>query len=471
MGRTKTTEFIQGLMGVQDEFPELGRREILLCRIFSDDITVTDDCKQEFVRMVVDYFTRDCSRHLRDARAAKEGIGFEPLAWSNIGTDFWLACFDRAQAVGYDEAFAGLLLDVVINSGQNLGENQLESLNRYLGDMPIPFLAQIVQRRGWDDDTSSISSLLYTSFCDRLSEVTVSEYRAVGIIMRALQFRREAPEWARNFNCGVKSALVTSASHDSIKTIILANMAFNFTYRVILPEEFFTEEDTAWLQRIEANRRGNDRSLFLPYNVVTSLIGRDGCIWLTLFSLDDQDIVRRLIAFNATERRDVVLLDTNLPCLDTKQLEDLPLNLHQYVVATLLGLAGEAEVSQSLFSQLLKLGIDDIPPRTWSRYIRAHIHEDARLESAFLMSRHASVWGPHDALSTGESLAKPFSYTPSAPMQALIQRTNETPISMDMLKQIRQAALAADEPLKTAILSLLAELINQGDYHEDFRFE
>jgi len=56
MGRFKTTEFINAIVKLSDDFPEIGRREALLIQMLSDDIIISDGCKFNTIEKIVRYF-------------------------------------------------------------------------------------------------------------------------------------------------------------------------------------------------------------------------------------------------------------------------------------------------------------------------------------------------------------------------------------------------------------------------------
>ncbi|MCL2735658.1 MAG: NACHT domain-containing protein [Propionibacteriaceae bacterium] len=476
MGREKTTEFIRAIMGVRDDFPELGRREILLCRIFSDDITVTDDCRQDFIQTVVDFFSQDVSGPLRDGRTVKEGVGFESLFRSNVGNDFWLACFDRARALDANNALAGLLLDVIVDSGAPLDESRIKLVRQYLDDMPMPDLARIVARQGSVRlHENNMSNLLYASFCDRLPEATTTEFEVILPIMRGIIFpKTPALKWVMIFSRGLMSSMANTANYNRVKALVLGGiLVYSYTPEVenVLPHGFLTKDDNAWLRRVDYHEESDFR-YSARYITCSAVPGKDNCLWVIHVSLDHFDHLIGVTVFNATTREEVVIpLDPHPSTSNIPELGGLPPDVRKCVIAHLLEFVDPGEASRHLFDRLLALGLDDISPYWWLKYIRAHVHEDARLEQAFLISRHYSRYSPVNVRTTAECLAMPFSYKPSSPMQALIQRAHQTPISLDLLKQVQQFALMADEPLKTAALSLLGELVNQGDNPEEFRFE
>ena len=141
LGRVKTTEFVQGIMELPDDFPELGRKISLLCGLFVDGPLVTNDCEATSLETIVDWCATEWAS-IDAERILKEDC--EPLLRSDVGTEFLLRCFELVKFREEQRADTGILWHVICNQYSSYVNENERALRDYVSTLDFSAVVSVL---------------------------------------------------------------------------------------------------------------------------------------------------------------------------------------------------------------------------------------------------------------------------------------------------------------------------------------
>lgn len=468
ISRNTATKFVENIMDAPDDFPELGRKESLLCQLFSDDIAVSDECTGKFLKMITDYFASEW------ARATIDEADYSALFRSNIGKEFWSHCFSTVKSVSNEKLFQGILLDVALDKNAAVLDDVKDKIKQYITEVDYPVFKDIVKG-------SLLNSFYYYdvySFIDnRISSHFAEFFANDSIVLFDYMFRNYNYTMSRNYEFyrNKKKNVIRYAKGNPLYFENLKNYCIRFfscekacdhrvdiSYSNLILRDLFFEVDRIFIETFCSKRQVISRLCKYEEN--------DNSLWLIMASSDG-------IEYDEGISLDILKADTREQWhfqyfINEKQplkhiLLNFPLKTQKIICYICLGLYnpnhGNSEI---LFSELKRLGIDSEYCHYWDKYIAEHVNEDDVLDPLFIAAYdHIRIhnFDLSEQFSVINSLMKPFTYEPSPPLSALIKIANMEPISKDLLLNIRDFILNSAEPLRTESLKILKRIVSNDD--------
>ncbi|MCL2204537.1 MAG: NACHT domain-containing protein [Defluviitaleaceae bacterium] len=451
ISRKITTNFIEGIMSIQDEFPEVGRKEKLLCQLFSDDITVSDECKQEFMEMSVDYFSSEWSLTTIDQQ------DYRSLYKSNINNDFWDHCFSKLQTMRDELVCKSILIDVVCDNNVLSLTNVQEKVKQYISTASVPVLKHMIWRMSSKYETSMLK-ILGKYALEYLPELF---YECMHIL-RILKDNKEDDSYSNLFMARINCLNMESSEFLQMKNRFLLEAASRFGTRSIpndLLSMLFSDSDNVYVKKcrtlLDKIVRKNSNFHHSSARRISTFVSSGNSHWeVSIYQGHPKKI-----SVIKSDTKDIWIFE--YPTIQKNDI-DVFYGFPDYIQMVIIQLYFELtekddEDKNELFQSWKNLNpaLDDV----WGlkNYIMSHVNEDAIMD-AFFLSIYSTSQVDVNRLT---ALAKPFAYEPSQPLQLLINLVKKEKITKKLLSDVWEYTLRQSGILRKASFKVLTNIVSK----------
>jgi len=477
ISRNTATKFVESIMNAPDDFPELGRKESLLCQLFSDDIAVNDECTGKFLKMVTDHFTSEW------AQITVDKGDFRALFRSNIGKKFWSYCFSTVKSMDDEKLRQGILLDIILDNQAVALDGVEISAKQYLTEVNHSTFKNIAERSFSFD--SSYNDSLYAIIENRVfSQIKSFSSDDLSIpvnymfgTQRRSETRRSGPVHYNHLkNMEMLKKLIRNVKENPLQHTKFLNLCLvHFVsfwprptndFTELITNELFSEDDGAFVKKFinERDKHNTSLSSFSRYMensdsqwfIRGASTSMDERVFFNVMNADARDQWHFEYPVNEKQSQGDLLL-----CF--------PINIQKEILAFCLGFNKlSSEKNASLLKRLKSLNIDLESCWSWGDYIMEHVNEDCVFDPLFIVAYERLIRSMR--IGTGrrnldrdslKALKMPFLYEPSFPLSALIKLAKKEPISKELLLNIRDYALNSTGLLRKESLRTLKYLVDK----------